>query len=53
MVSVVVEDEDDEVWLDGLQAASSASSNAILVKIAVVRAILFMANFSLSNASMQ
>jgi len=47
-VSVVVEDEDDEVWLDGLQAASSARSTTMLVKIVVVRAILFIAKFPFS-----
>jgi len=49
----VVEDEDED-WLDGAQAANTAArSKAILAVIAIARAVPFIANFSLLNASMQ
>src|SRR5450759_2042745 len=50
-VSVVVEEDED--WLEGLHAASIAKSKAMLVRMAIARVARFIANFSLSNASMQ
>jgi hypothetical protein len=42
--------EDDEP--DGVQAASTARSKAMLVMMEIARIALFIAHFSLSDASM-
>src|SRR2546422_2051036 len=48
IVSVVVEDDEP----DGVQAASTARSKAMLVMMEIARIALFIAHFSLSDASM-